>query len=145
MKVILLKDVANVGKKNDIVETSDGYARNFLIKNKLAIQYSKGSLESLQKRIEKIKSDHDADVLEASLLKKELEEKEYIFHLKSNKGKSFGQISAKQLIDEINKTRKIVNKYMIMGDHCWDIGNHVVLFKLHNEVIAKVRINIIGD
>ena len=67
MKVILLSDVKKVGKKDDVVEVSDGYARNFLIKRKLAVAYTKGSSKILDEQLA-IKKEHEAQ------LKKEAEQ-----------------------------------------------------------------------
>ena len=66
MKVILLKDIRKLGKKDDVVEVSDGYARNFLFKNKSAIAYTKGSAKVLDKQMEE-RAEHEAE------LKKEAE------------------------------------------------------------------------
>ena len=67
MKVILLKDIRKLGKKDDVVEVSDGYARNFLFKNKSAIAYTKGSAKVLDKQMEE-RAEHEAE------LKKEAED-----------------------------------------------------------------------
>ena len=61
MKVILLKDVKNVGKKDEVKEVSDGYARNFLIKNKMAVAYTKGSVKVLDHQLEEKKL-HEEDL-----------------------------------------------------------------------------------
>ena len=58
MKVILLKDIRKLGKKDDVVEVSDGYARNFLFKNKSAIAYTKGSAKVLDKQMEENPSNY---------------------------------------------------------------------------------------
>ncbi|MGL4951827.1 MAG: 50S ribosomal protein L9 [Mycoplasma sp.] len=145
MKVILLTDVANLGKKNDILDVNDGYAKNFLFKTKKAIAYTDGSLKKLSKELEHQKEIHDEEVYQANLLKDELESKEIMFSLKSNHGNAFGKISSKQLIEEINKTNKLINKYMLKKAHEWGLGNHIVEIELHKEVIAKVKINVVGQ
>ncbi|MGL4950343.1 MAG: 50S ribosomal protein L9 [Mycoplasma sp.] len=143
MKVILLTNVANLGKKDDIVEVNDGYAKNFLFKTKKAIAYTEGSLEKLSKQLEEQKEVHDQEVADAVVIKNELESKPLTFYLKSNHGHAFGCISSKQLIEEINKDKKIINKYMLKKEHEWGLGPNTVEIELHKEVVAHIKINVL--
>ena len=145
MKVILLVNVENVGKKDQIVEVSDGYAMNFLIRKKLAVKYSEGTNESLQKRINDRNQEYEQHLYEANLLKKQIEDKTYIFKLKEHDGKSFGSISMKHLLANVNRDFPIVTKYMILGDHSWGLGEHNIKIKIFDNVIAILKIKVIGE
>ncbi|MGL4947949.1 MAG: 50S ribosomal protein L9 [Mycoplasma sp.] len=144
MKVILLTDVANLGKKNDIVDVNDGFAKNFLIKKKQAIAYTDGSLKKLAKELEHQKEIYNQDVYQANLLKNKLEAIEVVFHLKSNNGIAFGHISAKEFIEKINEKEKLINKYMLKKQHEWGLGQQTVEVELHKDVVANIKINVIG-
>ena len=85
MKVILLKDVKKQGKKDDILEVSDGYAKNFLIKNGLAVQYTQGSKNVLDKEIEKRNQDEENLINECLKLKEQIEKDKISFVTKSGK------------------------------------------------------------
>jgi large subunit ribosomal protein L9 len=85
MKVIMLSDVKKVGKKGEIVEVSDGYANNFLIKNGLAIRYTEGSKNKLNYEINERQKEEDKKVEEFNKIKKELENKKISFTVKSGK------------------------------------------------------------
>ena len=104
MKVILKQDVKKVGKKGEIVEVSDGYARNFLIARGLAVQSTKKSLEILgeQKKEEAaLEAQKEADARKAAA---ELEKMTLDFHVKSGaEGKVFGSVSTKQIAEELTK------------------------------------------
>ena len=75
MKVILLEDVKGKGKKNDIINVSDGYGNNYLIKNKLGVLYTEGSKKVLDKEMELKKSEEDALVSKYQEIQKRLENK----------------------------------------------------------------------
>ena len=109
MKVILLKDIRKLGKKDDVVEVSDGYARNFLFKNKSAIAYTKGSAKVLDKQMEE-RAEHEAE------LKKEAEDlsetlKGITLELSTGKnGATFGSVSSKQIVEALSKKGIRVDK-----------------------------------
>ena len=126
MKVILLKDVKKQGKKDDIIEVSDGYANNFLIKNGLAIRYTEGSKNKLNHEISERQKEEDKLVSELEIIKKDIENKKIRFKVKTSKdGRMFGTISSKQISDEIKKLGYNVDKKTIVMDHVIDsLGVH---------------------
>ena len=144
MKVILLKDVKKQGKKDDIIEVSDGYANNFLIKNGLAIRYTEGSKNKLNYEINERQKEEDKLVDELNKLKKILENKKISFTVKSGKdGKIFGTISSKQISDEIKKMGYSIDKKTIQMDHVIDtLGTHVVTANVHKKVKIKLTITV---
>lgn len=136
MKVILLKDVKKQGKKDDIIEVSDGYANNYLIKNKLAVRYTSGSKNKLNSEIKERELKEDKIVNDLLKLKNELEKKKISFTVKSGKdGKIFGTISSKQISDELKKMGYDIDKKCIEMDHIIDtLGTHKVSLKVHKKV-----------
>lgn len=111
MKVILLKDIRKLGKKDDVVEVSDGYARNFLFKNKSAIAYTKGSAKVLDKQMEE-RAEHEAELKkEAEALSETLRGITLEFTLSTGKnGATFGSVSSKQIVEALSKKGIRVDK-----------------------------------
>ncbi len=146
MKIILLADVTNLGKKNDIIEVSDGYAKNFLFKKKLAIQYNKTSKDKLETQISEENYHLKQKENWAKEIKKNLEKKEYIFYLKSNNGKPFGHISIKEVLHLVNVDFKDIDKFMIIDQKkSWDLGIHKIKVKIFNNVIANINIKVLEE
>lgn len=85
MKVILLKDVKKQGKKDDVINVSDGYAQNFLIKNGLAIKYTDGSSERLKKEIDTRNKNEEEKIKECEEIKKKIESITFTFKVKTAK------------------------------------------------------------
>ena len=145
MKVILLKDVSKVGKKDQIVEVSIGYANNYLFAKKLAVAYSDKSIEILKQQ-EQDRIDKDNQNREnAKKLKEELKNITLEFKAKTGKdGKMFGTISLKQVQEqlkdkydiEIDK-RKFINKTPIDS-----LGMVILQNELYKGVIADIRVHV---
>lgn len=143
MKIILLTDVPNLGKKNDVLEVNDGYAKNFLMKTKKAVAFSPTAVQRLKTELKDQETNYQEEIFQSKLLKQELENLELTFYLRSNHGNVFGHISSKELIDKINEHGKKVNKFMLVKTHEWDLGQHEIELQLHKEVTAKIKITVL--
>lgn len=146
MKVILLADVKKQGKKDEIIEVSDGYANNYLIKNKLAVAYSNRSKEILDSQIKNRQDEETALINDLNKIKTVLNNKEICFKVKTGKdGKIFGSISSKQIADKIKELGyKIDKKCIEMDCQISSLGNHIVKIKLHKKVEFNINVKLIS-
>ena len=146
MKVILLSDVKNLGKKGDIVKVADGYGRNFLIRQRLAVEATKKSMEildeqKLQESLEEKQLEANAEALKARLAKLTLE-----FKVKSGKdGRVFGSVSTKQIAEQLMQKyeikidkRKVIDSAPIASMGYSDVK--IDLYK--NKVIGVIRVHL---
>ena len=148
MKVILLANVKNVGKKDQTVEVSDGYAVNFLFPRRLAVQVTKKSVEVLENQQEEARENEAKAKAEAQELAKRLEGITLEFKVKTGAaGKLFGAISLKQVAEELEKTHKItVDKRKFVDKGPLDVlGFWDLRVELHKGVIGKVKVHLIGE
>ena len=145
MKVILLKDVKKQVKKDQIINVSDGYAQNFLIKNGLAVKYTDGSKKILDKQIDIRNAKEDALIKECEETKTKIEKITLEFSVKTgNNGKIFGTISSKQIAEKLAQKNIIVDKKTINISSPIDtLGMHIVEVNLHKKVTAKANIHVV--
>ena len=141
MKVIMLSDVKKVGKKGEVVEVADGYARNFLIARKLAVVASDTGVKVLQKQ----KADEDARQeelrKEAIALKSALEGEEFVFKVNSKNGKVFNSISTKHLQEALKKQGYTIDKRKIIDNEpLTSLGYNHVRIELYKDVIATIKV-----
>jgi large subunit ribosomal protein L9 len=144
MKVILLKDVNGLGKADQVVETKDGYAKNFLFKNKLAVAYTETAKKILETVIDEKEAIELANIREANALKVKIEALQLQFHLRSKSGNPFGVVSNKAIIDELATHGIKVTKYMFdeKNPKQYDLGIHEVKINLSKKVSAILSINV---
>lgn len=148
MKVILLQDVKKVGKKDQTVDVSDGYAINFLFPHHLAVQVTKKSMEVLGSQKQIAKDNEEKAVAEAKELAHKLEGVTVEVAMKSGKdGKLFGTVSLKQIEDEILRQfnlvidkRKFLDKTSLNS-----LGFYKLKIELHKGVIGEVNVHIIEE
>ena len=145
MKVILLQDVKALGKNGDMVEVSDGYARNFILKKKVGVEANEANMNDL--KLQKANQEKIAkEQYEAAVaLGKELEEITVKVTVKAGEGgKVFGAVTAKEISQEL-KTQfgKDVDKKKIqLQDSIKNIGSFEVPVKLHTKVTAKLSVKV---
>lgn len=142
MKVILLQDVKKQGKKDDIIDVSDGYAKNFLIKNKLAVPASTKAKETLQNQKDERAYQEELFIDECNKIKDKLIKEKIEFTVKTGaKDKVFGTISAKQINLKLQELGYNIDKKCIHINVPIDsLGTTQVEIQLHKKV--KFNINV---
>ncbi|MDE6477532.1 MAG: 50S ribosomal protein L9 [Mycoplasmoidaceae bacterium] len=144
MRVILKKDIKGLGRINQIVTVKDGYAKNFLFKNNLAVMVNDKSLNDLNKTLTKQAEFEAEQVKKFTEIKNKIEKINLEFTLKTNKDKTFGAISVTQIIDELKSKHQItIDKFMINNqDKKFDLGVHIIQIELYKSIVAKLNINV---
>lgn len=145
MKVILLEDVLKVGKKGEVVEAKTGYARNFLIPNKLAVEATKGNLKKLEDEKANAKEEAAYQLSQAEAIGRELKDKIVTIKSKAGDGgKLFGTLTNKEVAEAISSEFNIEldKRKITLEDKIKTLGTYPVLLKLHPEVKVEIRVKI---
>ena len=145
MKVILLEDVKSLGKKGEIVNVNDGYARNFILPKKLGLEATSKNLNDL-----KLQKQNDEKVAQEKLdaakaLAEEIKEKSITVKIQAGvEGKVFGSISSKEIATEAKKqlNMDIDNKKIVIPDAIKSLGTYNVNIKLHKDVTATLAVKV---
>ena len=145
MKVILKADVKGQGKKGDIVNVSDGYARNFLFKNNLAVEATSSNMNSVN--IAKQAQEHHKQVerAEAVELAKKINETQVTVGVKvGENGKLFGALNTQSISDALAQAGiELDKKKIVLSEPIKTVGVHTVTVKPYAEVSAKLKVNVI--
>ena len=145
MKVVLLEDVKSLGKKGDIVEVSEGYARNFIIPKKNGVEVNQENLNTL--KLQKANEEKIAkEKLEAAKeLAAKLNEASVSLTIKGGKdGRTFGSVSSKEIEEAIKSQLglEIDKKKLVIAEPIKTFGNHEVKVKLHKDVTAALKVKV---
>lgn len=142
MKVVLLQDVKSQGKKNEIIEVSDSYARNFLIKKNLAQQVTPQVLNELNQKKQAYELKVKKEIEQARNLAKELEKEEFVIIAKiGDNGKLFGSITVKEIEQAIiKKGFNIEKKQINLKESIKTVGQFIIELKLYQGVNCKIKI-----
>ena len=147
MKVILLENVKGVGKKDEIINANDGYARNFLLPKKLAVEANNQNLAKLKSKQESNEHKKMTEKQEAEDLAKKLEKIILKIQVKAGEnGKIFGGVTAKEIADRLQSQHnfKVDKKKIDLKETIKQTGMFNIDLKLYEGVNAKLKIHIIG-
>lgn len=146
MKIILLQDEKKLGKKGDIIEASEGYARNYILPKKIGVEATPKNLNDL--KLHKANDDKIArEQLEAAkALAAELETKQIVVKIKAGEGgKAFGSVSSKEIAVACKEQHNIEidKKKLVLPEALKNFGSYEVAVKLHPQVTGKVIVKVV--
>ena len=148
MKIILLQDEKKLGKKGDIIEASEGYARNYILPKKIGVEATPKNLNEL--KLHKANEEKKAKELleQAQALSMDLEQKQVIVKIKAGEGgKTFGSVSTKEIGVALKEQHGIeVDKKKIqLAESLKNFGTYEVVIKLHPQVAAKLSVKVVEE
>jgi large subunit ribosomal protein L9 len=146
MKVILKQDVKSIGKKGEVINTSDGYARNFLFPRGLAVEATEGNVKNVEAQKANEAKKKSEELQKAKELAKRLSEYTVNIHAKTGEnGKLFGSITSKDIADELRNQYQldIDKKKVVLDEAIKTAGVYNVEVKIYPEVSAKIKVNIV--
>lgn len=148
MKVILKEDIKGVGKKNEIINASDGYARNFLFPKKLAVPADAENMNILNAK--KASELHKKNLEKEQALRIQERMKTLVVKVKTKageNGKTFGSITSKEIAENLEEQYKIKidKKKIILTEPIKSLGNYIVTIRLFEGVVGKLTVSVIGQ
>ena len=146
MKVILLEDIKGVGKKDEVINASDGYARNFLFPKNLALEATKDNMLKLQAKQQANQRKKDLEKEDAMKVAAKLKDLILKIEVKSGEnGKIFGGVTAKEIAENLDSQYqiKIDKKKIAMKETIKNLGTYTVDIKLYEGVVGKLRVQVI--
>lgn len=148
MKVILLADIKGVGKKDEIINASDGYVRNFLFPKNLAVEANASNLAKLKAKQDSNQYRKDQEKEEAQKLADKIKNIRLDIKVKAGEnGKIFGGVSSKEIAEHLEKEHKIkIDKKKIdLKETIKILGVATVQIKLYEGVVGNLKVNVIAD
>ena len=145
MKVILLENIDNVGKKGETQEVKDGFGRNFLIPRHLAIPATKGNVKTLQEHARKLIDRKDRELKTAEITKQRLDEASLIIkHKAGHDGKLFGSVTVKELAEAIKRVLgiEVDRKSIRLDEPIKMTGAYTVDIHLEKGISAQVKVEV---
>ena len=145
MKVVLLKDVKNMGKRDDIVNVSDGYARNFLFPQKLAAEATPGTLKEIERK-RAAQDAREAEMRTEALAKAELlKNKTIVLQVKcGDKGRLYGSVTAAEVAEALEKQHgiKADKRKIDIGDPIRETGVREISVWLYSGITTKMKLDV---
>ena len=147
MKVILKQDIKGVGKKDQVMNAADGYARNYLLPKKLAVPADTGNMNNLKAKKESESFRRGEDKKASEALAEKMKNMTLEFKVKAGEnGRLFGAITAKEIAETLKKDYDITvdKKKIILQESIKVAGQQTIEIKLNEGVIAKLKIKVTG-
>lgn len=145
MKVILIEDVKSLGKKGEIVDINEGYARNFIIPKKMGVEANNKNLNDLKLANKRAEKQAKEELEAAKALAVKVEEKPVVTHIRTGEGgRTFGTVSSKE-IAAAAKTQlglELDKKKISLPEAIKALGTYEVAVKLHKDVTATLRVKV---
>ncbi len=148
MKVILVQDIKSVGKKGQVIDAADGYARNYLLPKKLAIIADASNMNELKTKEDANKYRRDMTMASAKELSEKMKNFELTFKIKAGEnGKTFGSVTAKDIATKLNEKYyvEIDKKKIGLDDAIKTIGAFKIEIKLFEGIVGILKINVIAE
>jgi large subunit ribosomal protein L9 len=147
MKVILLQDIKGVGKKEEIINASDGYARNYLFPRKLAKEASEANVHVLNQKNEYERRQKLAEIEEAQKMAEDIKGIEVKIITKSGEnGRLFGSITTKDISEALREQHNLnIDKKKLVVDAIRQVGTYDVEVKIYPEISTKIKLIISGQ
>ena len=148
MKVILKENIKGVGKKDEIINASDGYARNYLFPKNLAVEANATNLSKLKTKQDSENYKKNQEKEEAKSLAEKLEKVRLRFKVKTGEnGKVFGGVSSKEIAEKLEKEYnfKVDKKKIELKETIKTLGITKINVKLYEGVIAKLNVEVLGE
>ena len=148
MKVILLDNIKGVGKKDEIINASDGYARNFLFPKKLAVEANNENMSKLKAKKQSEQYKKDVNKENAKKIAKKLDDITLTIKVKAGEnGKIFGGVTSKEISEELKKQYKIDidKKKIILNENIKNLGSFDISMKLFEGVTGKLKVKVISE
>ncbi len=143
MKVILLEDIKGVGKKDEVINASDGYARNFLFPKKLAVPADNGNMSRLNAKKASEAHKKELEIKAAKELATKLDKIELLIKVKAGEnGKIFGGVTNKEISEELKKVHKIEidKKKIVLKENIKNLGRFNVDVRLYEGIVSKLTV-----
>ena len=148
MKVILKDNIKGVGKKNEVINASDGYARNFLFPKNLAVEATPENMQKLNSQNQAKQYRKDVEKEQATLIAKKLESLTLEIKVQAGEnGKIFGSVSSKEISESLEKQYKIIidKKKIEIKEPIKVLGVRTVEARLFEGVTGKIKINVVAQ
>jgi large subunit ribosomal protein L9 len=148
MEIILLEEVKGLGKKGDVVKVAAGYARNYLLPRKLAVEASVKKIKALQ---EQKKAITDKNIKEEVAAKGMVQKLDGLTIQVAGKvgesGKLFGAVSSKDIVSALFKNHglEVDKKKLLLKEPIKNLGTHLVTVKLHHKAQAQIKVNVVAE
>lgn len=145
MKVILLQDVKSVGRKNELVDVAEGYARNFLIPRGLAVEANAANLKQYEQRKKREAAKQAREEAEAREAAAQLEKQPIVIKVKAGEGgRLFGSVTSSDIAEQIEKQVgiKVDRRRIDLNEPLKTVGTHKVTIRLYPGVQAELQVNL---